>query len=212
MIGIGVGGAGILPAMEAINTVDLVAGADVIPQTLERFKQRFPNARTYESAEALCRDPDVAAVWVSSPNRFHAEHAILAASHGKHVVVEKPMAISMDRAQAMVEAAENNSVQLLAGHTMSFSAPIRAMRKIIQSGRLGRLCALNVWAYTDWLLRPRTAASWTWHRVGVSHFARRRTRWTRCGCPGGGVRHYLGAGAGSDPAGQADRCRRSCPP
>jgi phthalate 4,5-cis-dihydrodiol dehydrogenase len=157
MIGIGVGGAEILPAMEAMDTVDLVAGADVIPQTLERFKERFPNARTYESAEALCRDPDVDAVWVSSPNRFHAEHAILAATHGKHVVVEKPMAISMDRAEAMVEAAEKNSVQLLAGHTMSFSAPIRAMRKIIQSGRLGRLCALNVWAYTDWMLRPRTA-------------------------------------------------------
>jgi phthalate 4,5-cis-dihydrodiol dehydrogenase len=157
MIGIGVGGAEILPAMEAMDTVDLVAGADVVPQTLERFKERFPNARTYESAEALCRDPDVDAVWVSSPNRFHAEHTILAANHGKHVVVEKPMAISMDKAEAMVEAAEKNSVKLLAGHTMSFSSPIRAMRKIIQSGQLGRLRALNVWAYTDWMLRPRTA-------------------------------------------------------
>jgi phthalate 4,5-cis-dihydrodiol dehydrogenase len=157
MIGIGVGGAEILPAMEAMDTVDLVAGADVVPQTLERFKERFPNARTYESAEALCRDPDVDAVWVSSPNRFHAEHAILAANHGKHIVVEKPMAISMDKAQAMVEAAEKNSVKLLAGHTMSFSSPIRAMRKVIQSGQLGRLRALNVWAYTDWMLRPRTA-------------------------------------------------------
>ena len=148
MIGIGVGGAEILPAMEAMDTVDLVAGADVVPQTLERFKQRFPNARTYESAEALCRDPDVDAVWVSSPNRFHAEHAILAANHGKHVVVEKPMAISMDRAAAMVEAAEKNSVKLLAGHTMSFSSPIRAMRKIIQSGQLRRpACPQRVGVY-----------------------------------------------------------------
>ena len=74
MIGIGVGGAEILPAMEAMDTVEVVAGADVVPTTLERFSQRFPGATTYDSAEALCQDPDVDAVWVSSPNRFHAEH------------------------------------------------------------------------------------------------------------------------------------------
>src|SRR5258708_28354577 len=78
MIGIGVGGAEILPAMEAMESVELVAGADVVPETLARFSQRFSEAKTYNSAEALCRDPDVEAVWISSPNRFHAEHAILA--------------------------------------------------------------------------------------------------------------------------------------
>jgi predicted dehydrogenase len=156
MIGIGVGGAEILPAMEAMDSVELVAGADVVPATLERFSHRFPEAKTYASARELCQDPNVDAVWVSSPNRFHAEHAILAANHGKHVVVEKPMAISLAEAQAMVQAADNNSVKLLAGHTMSFSAPIRAMHKIIRSEKLGRLCALNVWANTDWMLRPRT--------------------------------------------------------
>src|SRR5207237_1088069 len=155
MIGIGVGGAEIVPAMEAMETVDLVAGADIVPATLQRFAQRFPNAKTYASAEELCRDPNVDAVWVSSPNRFHAEHTILAANAGKHVVVEKPMAINLQQAIAMVEAADKNSIKLLAGHTMSFSAPIRAMRKIIRSGKLGKLCALNVWAYTDWMLRPR---------------------------------------------------------
>ena len=56
MIGIGVGGAEILPAMEAMETVDLVAGADIVPATLQRFAQRFPNAKTYASAEELCRD------------------------------------------------------------------------------------------------------------------------------------------------------------
>src|ERR1700692_3738371 len=106
MIGIGVGGAGILPAMEAMESIDLVAGADVVPETLARFKQRFPRAKTYESAEALCRDPQVQAVWISSPNRLHAEHAIMAANAGKHVVVEKPMAISLREAEAMVQAAE----------------------------------------------------------------------------------------------------------
>ena len=157
MIGIGVGGAEILPAMESTPGIELVAGADVVPATLERFKQRYPSTRTYLSAEELCRDPNVEAVWVSTPNRFHAEHTILAANHGKHVVVEKPMAISLAEAERMVEAAERNGVKLLAGHTRAFTLPIRAMRKVIVSGRYGQLRALNIWAYSDWMLRPRTA-------------------------------------------------------
>jgi phthalate 4,5-cis-dihydrodiol dehydrogenase len=157
MIGIGVGGAEILPAMEAMDSVEVAAGADVVPETLERFSARFPDARTYLSAEELCRDPDVDAVWVSSPNRLHAEHTILAANHGKHVVVEKPMAVTLDDAQRMVEAAERNGIKLLAGHTRAFTLPIRAMRRVIESGTYGQLRALNIWSYSDWMLRPRTA-------------------------------------------------------
>jgi phthalate 4,5-cis-dihydrodiol dehydrogenase len=157
MIGIGVGGAEILPAMETTPGIELVAGADIVPATLERFQARYPSTRTYLSAEDLCRDPNVEAVWVSTPNRFHAQHTILAAEHGKHVVVEKPMAISLDEAERMVEAAERNRVKLLAGHTRAFTLPIRAMRKVIASGRYGQLRALNIWAYSDWMLRPRTS-------------------------------------------------------
>ncbi len=158
MIGIGVGGAEILPAMEALDTIELVAGADVVQTTLDRFKERYPGTRTYLSAEELCRDPDVEAVWVSSPNRFHAEHTMLAARYGKHVVVEKPMAISFEQAEQMVEAAERHGVKLLAGHTRAFTLPIRAMRRVIESGRYGKLRALNIWSYSDWMLRPRTPA------------------------------------------------------
>jgi phthalate 4,5-cis-dihydrodiol dehydrogenase len=157
MIGIGVGGAEILPAMEAMDTVEVVAGADVVPTTLERFSERFPDSKTYGSAEALCQDPDVDAVWVSSPNRFHAEHTMLAARSGKHVVVEKPMAVTLADAARMVEAADKHGVKLLAGHTRAFTLPIRAMRKVIESGKYGQLQALNIWSYSDWMLRPRTA-------------------------------------------------------
>jgi phthalate 4,5-cis-dihydrodiol dehydrogenase len=156
MIGIGVGGAEILPAMDAMESIDLVAGADVVPATLERFKERYPDARTYDSAKALCADDTVEAVWISSPNRFHAEHAILAAEHGKHIVVEKPMATTLDDAERMVEAAERHGVKMLAGHTRAFTTPIRAMRRLIASGRHGELRALNIWSYSDWMLRPRT--------------------------------------------------------
>jgi phthalate 4,5-cis-dihydrodiol dehydrogenase len=157
MIGIGVGGAEMLPAMEAMDSLEVAGGADVVPKTLERFAERFPGAKTYGSAEELCKDPNIDAVWISSPNRFHAEHTILAANHGKHIVVEKPMAVTLADAEKMVEAADRNGVKLLAGHTRAFTLPVRAMRKVIESGTYGQLRALNMWSYSDWMLRPRTA-------------------------------------------------------
>jgi phthalate 4,5-cis-dihydrodiol dehydrogenase len=156
MIGIGVGGAEILPAMDGSPEIELAAGADIVPATRAAFVERYPKARVYDSAEALCKDPEVDAVWISTPNRWHAPHAILAAQHGKHIVLEKPMALSMDEARQVVAATDAAKVHLMAGHTQAYTQPIRAMRRIIASGRLGKLCALHLWTYSDWMLRPRT--------------------------------------------------------
>lgn len=156
IVGIGVGASEILPAIEPMAELELVAGADVNKRVLETFQARY-GARVYDSIEKLCDDPDVEAVWISTPNKFHAPHTIMAAQRGKHVVVEKPMALSLKEAEQMIEAAEKNKVKLICGHTQSYGPHILTMRRIIQSGELGRLCAIHVWAYTDWMLRPRTA-------------------------------------------------------
>ncbi|MBI3061853.1 MAG: Gfo/Idh/MocA family oxidoreductase [Deltaproteobacteria bacterium] len=156
IVGIGVGASEILPAMESAPEIELVAGADVNRRVLETFHARY-GAKVYDSIEKLCEDPEVEAVWISTPNKFHAPHTIIAAERGKHVVVEKPMAISLKEAAAMLAAVEKSGVKLICGHTQSFGPHIQTMRRIIQSGELGRLCAMHVWANTDWMLRPRTA-------------------------------------------------------
>ena len=157
MVGIGVGGAEILPAMDNTEGIELYAGADINPVTRERFQQRYPEAKAFDSIEAMCADPDLDAVWISTPNRFHAPHTIYALEHGKHVVVEKPMALSIQEAEAMNEAAVKNNRILTAGHTDSYSFHIRAMRRILSSGRLGSLSSLQAIAFTDWIVRPRSA-------------------------------------------------------
>ncbi len=155
IVGIGVGASEILPAMESAPQIELVAGADVNRRVLQTFQARY-GAKVYDSIEKLCEDPDVEAVWISTPNKFHAPHTIIAAERGKHVVVEKPMAVSLKEAERMIEAAEKNRIKLICGHTQSFGPHIQTMRRIIQSGELGKLRAMHVWAYTDWMLRPRT--------------------------------------------------------
>ena len=155
MIGIGVGAGQILPAMHSMPEIELVAGADVNPRVLGAFRERYPDARAYDSAEALCADPDIEAVWVATPNNLHCPHVVLVAQSGKHVVSEKPMAVTLSEAEQMVGAAETNGVKLLCGHTLGFSPPIREMRRIIRSGKLGPLHAINNWAFTDWMLQAR---------------------------------------------------------
>jgi phthalate 4,5-cis-dihydrodiol dehydrogenase len=155
--GLGQGAAGMIPAMNAMPEIELVGGADLNATMREGFARLFPAARVYDSVAALCADPNVDAVYVGTPNRFHCEHAIEAMRHGKHAVVEKPMAITLDEADRMVEVSKTSGVTLLAAHTRSYGIWTRAMRRIALSGDIGPVRAIHVSAYTDWMLRPRTA-------------------------------------------------------
>jgi phthalate 4,5-cis-dihydrodiol dehydrogenase len=158
VIGIGVGGLEIIrSAVQQPETVNLAAGCDVVQVTRERFQERFPDAKVYDSVEKLCENPDIDAVYIASPNRFHAEHTITAARHGKHVLVEKPMAITLKETEQMVEECEKAGVQLVCAHTASYGLPYRVIRKVITSGEIGAVRSIHLFSYTDWMLRPRTA-------------------------------------------------------
>lgn len=152
--GLGIAGTQTVRRLATAPNVELVAACDIRGQALHAFQTQY-GGRTYESMEELCADPDLDAVWISTPNHLHCEHVIAAARGGKHAVVQKPMAVSLQEAERMVETAENYGVQLLCGHTTALRPPFRAMRRMIDSRELGRLCAINVWSYTDWMLRPR---------------------------------------------------------
>ena len=135
--GLGQGAGGVMPSMAAMPEIELIAGADINPQMREGFKERYPGTRTYDTVAGLAKDPDVEAIWVSTPNKFHCEHAIEAMRNGKHVAVEKPMAIDLEEADRMCEAAETYGVKLLAGHTSSYGLGVRAMRRVAIEGGLG---------------------------------------------------------------------------
>src|SRR5476651_2062241 len=98
MAGIGQGAASTLPAIDAMPEYALVAGADMNPAMRAGFVAAYPGTTAYESVAAMCAAGDVDAVWVATPNRFHCEHALEAMRNGKHVIVEKPMAIDLAEA------------------------------------------------------------------------------------------------------------------
>jgi phthalate 4,5-cis-dihydrodiol dehydrogenase len=141
-------------AMDRLGIFELVAACDLRDQALDSFKARY-GGRTYRRVEDLCDDPQVEAVWISTPTTLHCEHVQIAAARGKHMVVEKPMAVRVDEAEAMVAAAEAHGVKLMCGNSAVLLPSFRAMRQVIASGAIGGVQAINVWAYNDWMFRPR---------------------------------------------------------
>ncbi len=142
------------PTLATHPGVELVAAADPRQEARERFAADF-GARAHDSVEALCDDTNVEAVYVATPHQLHARHAVIAASRGKHVLVEKPMAVTLDEAQSMIDAARAGGVHLVIGHSHSFDAPILRARAIVESGELGRVRMITALNFTDFLYRPR---------------------------------------------------------
>ena len=152
--GLGVASTLFVPGVDASAHARIVAAADRRASAREAFTARY-GGRAYADIADLCNDPDVDVVWVATPNQFHCAHAICAAEHGKHVICTKPMALNVEQAGAMCDAADRNGVKLLCGQTYSMSPDVQALRRIVRSGDLGKLIAINTWFYTDWLLKPR---------------------------------------------------------
>ena len=153
---IGLGGATrqMLPSLLSHPGVRIAAGADPRQEARDRFTADF-GAAAFESAEALCESRDVDAVYIATPHQWHRDNALAAAACGKHIVVEKPMALTLEDCDAMIDAAARAQVLLLVGHTHSFDAPVAKMREIIRSGELGPLAMVNTWSYSNFLYRPR---------------------------------------------------------
>lgn len=157
IVGLGAAARIVIPGLMACKDTKLVAVCDLREQELNFFKQRF-GLDTYTEYEEMCRKADINVVYVATPNELHAQHAITAAEHGKHVIGEKPMAISLDEASRMIEAVERNNVRFVQGHSKIFRPTFRKMGEIITSGRLGRVIQLHTWMYNDWMIRPMLAA------------------------------------------------------
>lgn len=140
----------ILHNIQKIPDVKLTAVADIREEPLQQVRDEY-GVDTFSSVEAMCESPDVDAVWVCTPNLFHAEHTIIAAEAGKHVICEKPMAVTLDEAQSMVDAVDRTGVRYVQGHSKIFDPPVRRMREIVSSGELGRLIQLNTWEFKPWI-------------------------------------------------------------
>lgn len=92
----------------------------------------------FETAEALCASPEIDAVFVVSPDALHLEHVLLAASHGKHVLCEKPLAMNAGEAGKMLAATERAGVRFGVAQNMRYNRTLALMREWLAAGRIGK--------------------------------------------------------------------------
>lgn len=136
-------GAGLMARhhLEAIRDLgdraEWVAVADVNPAARRQAAEAFGIPTEYDDALTAAREAEADAVVVCIPNHLHAPVALAALKSGKHVLVEKPMALSLRDAEAMVTAAERAGLVLMCGLSLRFQSPIRQVKALVAQGAVG---------------------------------------------------------------------------
>jgi 1,5-anhydro-D-fructose reductase (1,5-anhydro-D-mannitol-forming) len=158
----------------ALATSDQLAGVVAsTPGKAAAFVEEVGAGRPFESLAAMLADPAIDAVFVSTPNDLHLEQVLEAAAAGKHVLVEKPMALDGDQCRQMIDACHQAGVRLGVGFQLRHHPVHREIARLIGAGALGEIVPLRAEWHTaygpwqNWRADPARAGSDVLGAVGV---------------------------------------------
>ncbi len=132
------------PALNEITNTKLVAAYDLNIERAKEFAGKHGVARAYDSFEKMLEDPEVDVVYVATPNSLHARQTIQAAQAGKHVLCEKPMALTVRDSELMIQACNKNKVKLGVCYQNRYHPAHMEARRYIQSGMVGDINVAKV--------------------------------------------------------------------
>jgi len=141
-----------LPAIKELGDMaQLVATVSRTKEHAKEAARKFGAKRYYTSLEEALQDSEIDAVVLCLPHHLHASISVKAAEHGKHMLVEKPMANTVREAEEMIEAAEKNGVILMSGQSRRFYNAVLESKKYLDKGKIGRLIDINatLFGYVD---------------------------------------------------------------
>jgi predicted dehydrogenase len=142
--------------LSRIGGVEICAAADISKGSLEIARDKYRIPRVYRDyRQMLRREQDIMAVDICTPNVLHAPNTIAALRAGKHVMVEKPMAMNVKEAQAMLTAAKKAKRRLIVGFQFRFDPRTKVIRDQIESGSFGKI----LYVRAQWL-RRRGIPNW----------------------------------------------------
>lgn len=122
----------------AIPEAELVAVCDIIPEKAQAFADKY-GAKPYTSYDEMLAAEDLEVVTIATPSDLHAPIGIAAAQAGKHVMVEKPMAMTLKSADELIKTCQDAGVKLAVIHQNRFNTSVKLMRKALEEGRFGKL-------------------------------------------------------------------------
>src|SRR5450830_375235 len=146
----------LLPAIVEAGNSTLVAIASRRPgaaaETLKKYAPKLTDVTTYDTLEDLLNDSSIQAVYIPMANDEHAEWALKAIAKGKHVLIEKPMALTVADIEAIAAAAQKHQVKVMEGFMYRFHPQHQRVKEIIASGVIGEVCSAR--ASYSFLMRP----------------------------------------------------------
>lgn len=146
-----------IPGLLLADNAELVAVMGPNLERTEVIRAKYNAKRAYDSEEALLQDPEVDAVYIASPVVCHARQAKLAADYGKHILIEKPLAMSAAEGEDVLRHCAEKGVKIAAGFMMRFASHVQTMKRAIAEGKLGTLVS-GYCQFTLWL--PYEAGNW----------------------------------------------------
>jgi len=146
-----------LPSLTAIDGVHVIGFQDFVRANAQQMCDSYGSGKAvvYDTWQELLQNSEIGVVHICTPNSTHAQIAIAALNAGKHVMVEKPMAITSAEAKAMLEASQKNGKKLSVSHQQRFRPDVWELKKIIEKGELGEIYYAKALA-----LRRRGVPTW----------------------------------------------------
>jgi predicted dehydrogenase len=164
----------IAPAIKASPNSELAAIQKRSREAVEQKAAEFGIPLAFDSAGALARHPDIDAVFIVSANAAHGPETIAAAEGGKHVLVEKPMAMNVAEAEGMILSCRAAGVKLMVGHMLRFSPLLRRIRELVLRQDLGTILFARAdfvydarLSHRAWLLERKVAGGGPVFDIGV---------------------------------------------
>jgi len=146
-----------IPGMMEAKNLELVSVMDSVLSVAEEVKDEFGAKYAFDNYEAILAQDEIEAVYIASPVFFHKEQAIAAAKAKKHILLEKPMAMTVEDAEEIKKALEENGVKLGVGFLMRFHGYHQEIKNIIADGKIGDIVSMRG-QFTCWY--PDIEGAW----------------------------------------------------
>lgn len=146
-------------AIGSLDNAKLIGAADNAPERAQMFAEKY-SINKYETYEQMLLDDSIDAVCICTPSGFHAQNAIDALNAGKHVVLEKPMALNSEEIERVVAATKQNNRMLTVISQLRFSGDIQRVKELIQENAFGKVVFCDL--YMKYWRSPEYYASSNW--------------------------------------------------
>ncbi len=171
-VGSGAWGRNLVRAFASLPDCRLLYCCDVDAKVLEQVSKTYPDCKATPSLSEVLRDEKVDAVAVASPAKLHYEHARAALLAGKHVYVEKPMALASKDAEDLLDLVEKTGLRLMVGHLLLYHPAVARLKELIQSGSLGDIYYIYSQRTNLGRIRSDESALWSFapHDLSVAMY------------------------------------------